>query len=640
MKRSSMSIVLPFWLRRAVLFLALIVAGCAFSNEGAVDFRRTDAKFSITLDGRAGSKDQEKAVPPELICSVTVPATGEYELEIRYFVKGDEAGTILTGVDGKNKGENLLVSIGQWQWQTPPICLGRLENGKHSIHLSHVRGNCKIDQLKLTSKKIDPLAAGGAATPGPILIEVEDHLTPQTGTVAWKKGSAVPGYQGTGYVEIGTHGGQAYLRFEMKNFSLGSDKETRFKENDALSLHLRTAYIKDFSELHFWDRLEKGFTRQTGKSTGEIAIVANAFEETGDNRLGFQDLQAGRVVFYSDDVHQGQFLNFNNMPIYGPLEYGMAPFAFRITIFELDVLSEQAKAMLSMLAEIGAKAYPPASPVLKVLNGLGDSLLNREQTDTEFRYTMILDPQGGSSRVNHFALEVGNYVLIRSEERGKEIDWGDLVLDENEGVLYRRKGTKGLERYTDGTYLVVEINKNVSNVEVQLAESDFGSLLESLKTKDRENAATWSSLDSSLKNVFIERQQIKKFAKAKELLVKIEFLPDANARKVEATRLLTMIADSVAPSGALLNTDTPKKEHTYDLSGAQIDYLIEGLWEIDRIQGKISPGNQLLLSPKKIYEGFGTRKEDGTRRDNQGPGDVDVATMTQTRGAVLTLVCE
>ena len=638
MKRSSTAIVLSFWLRHFFLFLVLVVAGCAFSNEGAVDFRRTDNNFSIILDDRAGGKDQEKPIYPELICTVTIPATGDYELEIRYFVQGEENGIILTAIDGKNTGKNLLVSIGQWQWQTLPISLSSLKKGEHAIHLSHVQGNYKIDQLKLTYKKVNQPGAGGKAhTPKPILIEVEDHLTPQTRTVIWKKGRTIPGYQGTGYIEIGTNGRQTYLQFKAKNFSLGSGKETRFKENDALSLHLRTAYIKDFSEMHFWDRFEKGFTRQSGKSTGEIALVANAFEETGDNRLSFEDLQAGRVVFYSNDVHQGQFLNFNNMPIYGPLKYTGAPFAFRIAIFELDVISEQAKAMLSMLAEIGAKAYPPASPVLEILNGLGNSLLNREHTDTEFRYTMILDPQGGSPRVNHFALEVGNYVLIRSEERGEEIDWDNLVLDENEGILYRWKDKKSPERYTDGTYVVIEINKNVSNVEVQLAQNDFSSLLESLKTEDKEKAATWATLDSSLKNVFIQRQQIKKFNRAKGLLGKIETLEDTNARKVEATRLFKMIANSVDPDGVPLDTSTPNDKHSYDLSGEQIEYLIDSLWEIGRIQKRIEPVNQLLLSNKKIYEGFGTKKKDGNPRDLKDPAVV--TTMNKTRDAILNLVC-
>jgi hypothetical protein len=221
-------------------------------------------------------------------------------------------------------------------------------------------------------------------------------------------------------------------------------------------------------------------TDSGGDTVGEIVVVANAFEESKTKELSFENMREGRVVFYSDNVHKGQFLNFNNMPIYGPIKYNGAPFAFRVAIFELDVVSEQAKEMISTIAQAGAMAYPPAAPILNILNGVGDTFLNQDQTDTEFRYTMILDPKSGSSTVNNFGLEVGNYVLIRTEERDESIDWTNIVLDENSGQVYKYDDKGSLSLYKDNSYLVVEINKNVSSVGIDLAENNYSSLMNSL----------------------------------------------------------------------------------------------------------------------------------------------------------------
>lgn len=182
-------------------------------------------------------------------------------------------------------------------------------------------------------------------------------------------------------------------RLNSKNNTLG--EEAGFIVGDTLSLHLRSAFIKNFAEEPVTPFITNAFTRSWREPIGEIAIVANAFEEKNGKELGFEDLDNGRVVFYSDDVRKGQMINFNNMPIYGPLLYNGAPFAFRIAIFELDITSERVKAMLDTIAKAGGTAYPPASPVLNLLNGIGKTLLNGGQNDTELRYTMVLDPKRG-----------------------------------------------------------------------------------------------------------------------------------------------------------------------------------------------------------------------------------------------------
>lgn len=346
-----------------------------------------------------------------------------------------------------------------------------------------------------------------------------------------------------------------FQNLKMKNFSLGRDKDTRFTVGDSLSLHLRSAYIKNFSELP-----SLMLARQFGKAIGEVAVVANAFEETSGKELSFEDMRAGRVVFYSDNVNKGQFLNFNNMPIYGPLKYKGAPFAFRIAIFELDTESKQATMMLNTIAQAGSTAYPPASPVLKVLNSFGDTLLNGDQTDTEFRYTMVLDPKSGSDKTNHFTLEVGNYVFVRMEDRTENIDWDRLVLDANDAKLYwkdrcrnetitlpynvnnklatinksdiknlhdsdincSKSKSKKRQEYTDGTYIVVEIAKNISNIGVQLAQNNFGDLISTLENQDSKKAESFQNIKDSLTYAAIKRSQIYSFQEAKDILAELK----------------------------------------------------------------------------------------------------------------------
>jgi len=316
-------------------------------------------------------------------------------------------------------------------------------------------------------------------------------------------------------------------KLQIKNFSLGSDQEVVFREGDSLSMHLRSAYIKTFSDDHLSPYFTKAFTRQWGKANGELAIVANALEMKDGNELSFNNQRDGRVVFYSDDVNQGQFLNFNNMPIYGPLEFEGNPVALRLTILELDVSSAQGKAMLKTVSEYGSQAYPPASPVLGILNGLGNTLLAGDQTDTEFRYSMIFDPQQGSQHINHFVLEAGNYILIRSEDRDVPFDWNKVFFDENEAKLYKKaeqnhKTDIKYDEFTDATYLVVEINKNISNKNVELEQNNYGTLIQTLEQQDQENANNWTSINEALTSVSQKREQKSNFIDAKKFIASVK----------------------------------------------------------------------------------------------------------------------
>jgi hypothetical protein len=203
-----------------------------------------------------------------------------------------------------------------------------------------------------------------------------------------------------------------HLPLGYKNFSLGVDSQVQ--TGDSLSVTLRTAFIKGFFEFGF-------NPLRSFQSNGEIAIVANAFEAETGKEIDFIKMQSGRLVFFSDDVAEGQVLNLNNLPIYGPKSYSGQPFALRITIFELDGGTEQAKALLNSIAKAGSAAYAPASPVLNLLNGIGQSLFDGAQNDTEFRYTMQFNPRPGNKFINSFVLESGNYVFVRLEDRTQKV---------------------------------------------------------------------------------------------------------------------------------------------------------------------------------------------------------------------------
>lgn len=399
--------------------------------------------------------------------------------------------------------------------------------------------------------------------------------------------------------------------FKIKNLSLG--KEATFRKGDSLSLHLRSAYIKDFSEDIVAPYYEKAFSRQWGKINGEIAIIANAFEGNNGKELSFEDMREGRVVFYSDDVHERQILNFDNMPIYGPIIYDGSPFIFRISIFELDVVSEQAKAMLNTVAQAGATAYPPASPVLELLNGIGSTFFSGDQTDTEFRYTMALDPNGGVDTINHLRLESGNYVLVRVEDRDEEnVPWDELVLDENLGEIYWKNKVDAKGRplsYQENTYLIVEINKNISDVSVELAENNFGSLMSVLQARDKEEAKNLQLIEGDFLKVAIERVQIRNFSKAKTALAILN-KGDKEVTGIEkwhqAKELLEMIGESVDASGSPLKIDASKDGNNVTLSGSQVRYVMEGIRRL--IENKISPTDWSLFDLKNIFASFiGTR---------------------------------
>lgn len=396
------------------------------------------------------------------------------------------------------------------------------------------------------------------------------------GRVDFRKASVVDGFQeGNALDKHPTEKTNKLLPLKWKNFTVS--KKGMFVKGDSISLHLRTVYIKDFAEIANPLRI---FTRGGMIPNGEIAIVTNVIEEEEGKtkELDFKSpAESGRLVFYSDDVRKGQPLNFTNMPIYGPITYNGGPLALRISIFELDVVSEQAKALIGVVAQLGSTAYAPAAPVLGALNKIGQGLAGGEQNDKELMYWMVLDPSEGSHDLNHFTLEVGNYVFVRSEDRTKEIPWNDLVLNENEQILYWKKDKLP---YEENTYFVVEIQKAISSMNIDLSQSTFSELLAHLQNKDKERAGmitALSDIKDDIAKMVLPRIQNKNFNLAKELLNKIKNLNASQKQEREYTveKLVTLMHDSLEKKDG---KTVAKAEGP--LSITQIEYLLSKLREL------------------------------------------------------------
>ena len=212
-----------------------------------------------------------------------------------------------------------------------------------------------------------------------------------------------------------------------------------FTDQDSISIRLQAAFITYYSEGPF-SYVGDVITEGQYVERGEVAIVVNAFQlGEGGADFDFSDegINKGRVVYFSQDVEEDQFLNFSNMPVYGPVTYEAKPIGIDIAVMELDLSDEVTVDLLTKLASLGGKAFPAAAPGLEILNSLGETLVQKQTNDINARYTLLFDaPEGGHPDLPRATIEVGNYIFLRLENRQDDIDWEELLLDENTGKLY------------------------------------------------------------------------------------------------------------------------------------------------------------------------------------------------------------
>lgn len=251
---------------------------------------------------------------------------------------------------------------------------------------------------------------------------------------------------------------------------------------ESVSIHLKQIFISNFSER--WEKVAASLLATTVR--GEIAIVARVFELGLGESLDFRTSATkglGRLIYYTEDVRRGgHLLNQSMLPIYGPIKYNGNPLVLEFTVMELDIgEAQQVKALLSTLANLGAKAYVPASPVLKTLDALGGQLLSGEQDDIELRYIYVLYPEGGHELTQTSYLAAGDYVLMRQKPANTggfdPLPWDELTFCHDYGRVF--KGTsehdcgcndvpstqlKYCEEYREKTYLAVQVNTGFPSV--------------------------------------------------------------------------------------------------------------------------------------------------------------------------------
>ena len=229
-------------------------------------------------------------------------------------------------------------------------------------------------------------------------------------------------------------------KLQDKN-KISNDEARNFSDGDNLTISLSSAFIQDYTEGLFSyinDALFEGQFYQRG----EIAVLAKVTPLDDSNTYGFNFSETAyhdaQVVFYSDDVYAGQFLNFNNMPIYGPNSEGIKNgIGLEIWIMEIDISSPIVGTLLGKMAAsfIGSDAAGD-----KILESLGGSLLGSVEThNTNFLYRALLVPPNAKNKFPAQAsLEIGSYVFIRAPKVFKieDINWAKLRLDENSGRLY------------------------------------------------------------------------------------------------------------------------------------------------------------------------------------------------------------
>lgn len=279
-----------------------------------------------------------------------------------------------------------------------------------------------------------------------------------------------------------------------KKYKQGEESSKRIAKGQSISIHLQQAFIEDFWE---W------FDQKPWNPSAEIAVVVNAFEIEGTKTFNFkpEGINNGRLVYYSDNVEKQQFLNFSFMPIYGPITYKGNPIALDIAIMELDAGSKAIKDMISLLANIGSTAYPPASPILTILDALGSSLVGSQDStdDRIFQYRLVLYPYKDDMSPEYPILETGHYVFIRHEDRQDAEHWPGLLLDQHSGRLVRSTDSALLDkRYVkDIERLSLQHRKELLKLESEYSHQVSQRYLEAKAKKNQEFKALFDDLEKS-----------------------------------------------------------------------------------------------------------------------------------------------
>jgi hypothetical protein len=328
------------------------------------------------------------------------------------------------------------------------------------------------------------------------------------------------------------------LKQAFKNSALGSEIDS----GDVFSISIDHGLIADMVEPKFAVRRAVQL-RDPFRRVGEIVILASVFEfDAGTTAtrgfVDFSDLTDAKVIYYNPDVEENQHLNFSNIPLLAPSEYGGRPVGVQIFIIELDRMSKPMRGLLTQLADLGwASNLMPTGAGGALLMKLGKSMLAGAHDDTIFEYRFVLDPVGTTHQAP--LLESGRYVLVRGQERRNSFDWGSVKLSSETGELLcvSVAGCTEGEPYNGATYLVLNIKKHPDGVTSSIAQQNYGDLLTAI-----DKAA--DDRDASLTEVTAQINALTEGAGTKALIGRLE-------REIAATKAAAdTYQRSLVPSGA------------------------------------------------------------------------------------------
>ncbi|MFT4174410.1 MAG: hypothetical protein QM639_17730 [Rhodocyclaceae bacterium] len=227
----------------------------------------------------------------------------------------------------------------------------------------------------------------------------------------------------------------------------------------------------------------------------QLALVVRSTEITEQGGSGLGDwygpdsANAGRVVYYSDDVRRGQFLNFGQIVIAGPVQYGGGPVMISLFAIEVDSKDDNQKinALFGTLAALGKRVTTPLSPVFGVLETLGSSLIAGNRDDLMMRYdTMARSTMAARTELSALFLRYGDYVIVRDESRDQPTDAGSLYYKPSTRTLFTdARCAKGNE--FQRSYGIVQLNQVDRAVDLQ--QQKFKALrdaIDAVSNKDTE----------------------------------------------------------------------------------------------------------------------------------------------------------
>ncbi|TSD59468.1 hypothetical protein FFI97_003800 [Variovorax sp. KBS0712] len=357
------------------------------------------------------------------------------------------------------------------------------------------------------------------------------------------------------------------------------------QKGDVITVHLSQVFINEF--------VERGASLLGFKKRGEIAIVARIAEQDAQTDFDFSvaGRDRGRLIYYSEGVAPGQYLNFSQLPIYGPIEYHGKPLLLEFYIMELDIKENtEISGLLTAAASLGAVAYPPASPVLKVLDTIGGGLLKANKSDIEFKYHASLLP--GAEQINSLhsgRLEYGNYAFVRmpfADSGGSGSSsthpWTRWWFNQKNGRIYEDATCNSVLK--NRTYLTVQINRAKEEATLDPANT-FAAFTAKLSSEAQASTAERVAVIDALKASVNKNQRYRDAKKLIDFAQSVKW-PDGTKSEKKALDAVTVsalaaVATKIETSSTQLRD--PQQRDKADFDESQIQVLVDAL---SRLSGK------------------------------------------------------